>query len=124
MNYLNITQRQFQNVTIFDLEGKIFIGESIVNFRQAIRNLSEENKKRILLNMTKITHIDSSGLGELVGGHLDSQKNGGEFKLLGLSGQVIELMKMTRLLTVFETFEDETDALNSFQIQQATLVTK
>lgn len=124
MNYLTITKRLSQNVTIFDLEGKIFLGESIVDFRRAIRDLPEDGKKKILLNMANITHIDSSGLGELVAGLLDSQKNGGELKLLSLSRQVTELMKMTKLLTVFETFEDETDALNSFQIQQATLVTK
>lgn len=123
MNYLTITQRQSQNVTIFDLEGKIFLGESIVNFRRAIRELPDESKKKILLNMANITHIDSSGLGELVSGYLDSQKNGGELKLLKLTRQVSELMKMTKLLTVFETFEDEVEALDSFQAKHESLVT-
>lgn len=115
MNELVITQRQNQDVTILDLSGKIRIGEDIVYLRKSLRILTTENKKKILLNLAEITHIDSSGLGELVAGYVSLQKIEGTLKLLNLTKRVSELMMITKLLTVFDTFEDEDEAISSFQ---------
>lgn len=115
MNELVISQRQNQDVTILDLSGKIKIGEDIVLLRKSLRILTTENKKKILLNLAEVTHIDSSGLGELVAGYISLQKIEGELKLLNLTKRVSELMMITKLLTVFDAFEDEDEAVKSFQ---------
>ncbi|MEK7725128.1 MAG: STAS domain-containing protein [Acidobacteriota bacterium] len=116
MNKLTIIQRHQQDVTILDLVGNVKMGEDVVNLRQALRILITEGEKKILLNLAGISLIDSSGLGELVAGYISLQKIGGELKLLNLTTRVSELMMITKLLTVFDSFEDEGEAINSFQI--------
>lgn len=115
MNKLTIIQRHHQDVTILDLAGNVKIGEDIVKLRQALRVLITEGEKKILLNLAGISQIDSSGLGELVAGYISLQKSGGELKLLNLTKRVNELMMITKLLTVFDSFEDEQEAIISFQ---------
>jgi anti-sigma B factor antagonist len=115
MSKLDITQRHSANVTILDLSGKIQIGESSINLRTSLRELMREDKKHILLNLSDISHIDSCGLGELVAGFVSAEKNGGELKLLNLTDRVSELMMITKLLTVFEVYENEEEAVSSFQ---------
>lgn len=115
MSDLTIIQRHHHDVTILDLAGKINIGEDIVQFRKTLRVLTAEGEKKILLNLADISQIDSSGLGELVAGYLSLQKSGGELKLLNLTKRVSELMMITKLLTVFDSFENEEEAINSFQ---------
>lgn len=116
MNKLTIIQRHQQDVTILDLVGNVKMGEDVVKLRQALRILITEGEKKILLNLAGISLIDSSGLGELVAGYISLQKIGGELKLLNLTTRVSELMMITKLLTVFDSFEDEGEAINSFQI--------
>lgn len=124
MDNLTITERYNQDVTILDLTGKIRLGESIVNLRTALRVVTEEGKTNILLNLAAVSHIDSSGLGELVAGYTSMQKNGGELKLLHLNYRVREIMLMTKLLTIFDVFEDEEEAVLSFKIHTDTYVKK
>ena len=114
MNNLNITERRNGSVTVLDLEGNIRLGESNVELHNILRFLVEKGETRVLLNLANVTYIDSSGLGELVAGFTTLQKNGGELKLLKLSNRVHELMFITKLLTVFEVFDNETEAVNSF----------
>jgi anti-sigma B factor antagonist len=115
MSKLDITQRLSANVTILDLSGKILIGETSIKFRTSLQQLMRGGEKHILLNLSDISSIDSCGLGELVGGFVSAGKNGGKVKLLNLTARVSEIMMITKLLTVFEVYENEEDAVNSFQ---------
>jgi anti-sigma B factor antagonist len=116
MTNLNITERQNGFISILDLDGKIRLGDGCRELHEALRLLVQKGEKRVLLNMANVAHIDSSGLGELVSGYTTFEKNGGEMKLLNLSDRVHELMTMTKLLTVFEVFEDEMEAITSFAV--------
>ena len=114
MSNLNINDRQVGNVTILDIDGNLRIGEGSSLLQTAIRRLLKEGQNRILLNLAHVTYIDSSGLGELVAGYVAVGKSGGQIKLLHLTRRVNELMTLTKLLTVFEVFENESSALDSF----------
>jgi len=115
MAELNINERQAGDVTVLDMSGKITIGEGSVNLRAAIRRLLEEGKKRILLNLASVSYIDSSGIGELVSSYTAINKEGGQLKLLNLTQKIKDLLTITKLLTVFDVYESEADALNSFK---------
>ena len=115
MNNLNITERRNGNVTILDLAGKITLGDDSIKLRNTLRNAVKEDKKNILLNLAEVKYIDSSALGELVGGYVSLQKNDGDLKLLHLTARISELMMITKLLTVFEVFENEEIAVASFR---------
>src|SRR5215213_1424784 len=115
MNNLNITERRSGSVTVLDLQGNIRLGEGNIELHNILRFLVEKGERRILLNLADVSYIDSSGLGELVAGFATLQKNGGELKILHLTGRVHELMVITKLLTVFDVFDDEQKAIDSFQ---------
>lgn len=115
MAELTIAERQSGDVTILDMDGKITIGEGSVALRSAVRRLLEENKKKILLNLAKVGYIDSSGIGELVSSYTAINKDNGELKLLNLTQKLQDLLTITKLLTVFDVYESETDALASFK---------
>jgi anti-sigma B factor antagonist len=114
MKNLNIVERRNELITILDLEGNIRLGSGSAELRAALRLLVEKGEKEILLNMADVSHIDSSGLGELVSGYTTIHKAGGHLKLLHLSERVHELMTMTKLLTVFDVYDDEIKAVQSF----------
>lgn len=111
---LNISERQAGDITILDLDGKITIGEGSIALRNSIRRLLEEGKKKILLNLADIGYVDSSGIGELVSSFTTVNREGGSLKLLNLQQKVQSLMAITKLLTVFDVYEDEGDALGSY----------
>ena len=115
MAELNISERRVSDITILDLDGKITIGEGSVALRTAIRRLLEEGKKKILLNLAKVGYIDSSGIGELVSSYTAINKEGGELKLLNLTQKLQDLLTITKLLTVFDVYESEEEALASFK---------
>ena len=115
MAELNIDERQAGDVTVLDMSGKITIGEGSVALRTAIRRLLEEGKKRILLNLAQVSYIDSSGIGELVSSYTAINKEGGQLKLLNLTQKLQDLLTITKLLTVFDVYESEADALNSYK---------
>ena len=115
MAELNINERQAGDVTILDMSGKITIGEGSVALRTAIRRLLEEGKKRILLNLAGVSYVDSSGIGELVSSYTAINKEGGQLKLLNLTQKIQDLLTITKLLTVFDTYDSEAEALNSFK---------
>lgn len=115
MSNLNIKERKVGNVTILDIDGNLRIGEGSVVLHKAIRGLLENGQNQILLNLAHVAYIDSSGLGELVAGHVALRKSGGRIKLLHLTQRVRELMMITKLLTVFEGYESESEALDSFK---------
>ena len=115
MAELNINERQAGDVTVLDMSGKITIGEGSVALRTAIRRLLEEGKKRILLNLGGVSYIDSSGIGELVSSYTAINKESGQLKLLNLTQKLRDLLTITKLLTVFDVYESEAEALNSFK---------
>ena len=115
MAELNINERQAGDVTVLDMSGKITIVEGSVALRTAIRRLLEEGKKRILLNLSGVGYIDSSGIGELVSSYTAITNAGGQLKLLNLTQKLQDLLTITKLLTVFDVYESEADALNSFK---------
>lgn len=111
---INISERQAGDVTILDLEGKVTIGEGSVALRNAIRRLLGEGKNKILLNLAGVGYIDSSGIGELVSSFTAVNKEGGTLKLLNLTQKIQDLLAITKLLTVFDVYEDEGSALSSY----------
>ena len=115
MAELNISERQAGDVTILDMDGKVTIGEGSVALRSAIRRLVGEDKKKILLNLSGVGYVDSSGIGELVSSFTAVNKEGGELKLLNLTQKIQDLLAITKLLTVFDTFENESEALGSYK---------
>ena len=114
MAELTISERQAGDVTILDLSGKVTIGEGSVALRNTIRRLLGEGKKGILLNLGQVGYVDSSGIGELVSSFTAVNKESGSLKLLNLTQKIQDLLAITKLLTVFDTFDDESEALASF----------
>jgi|SRR5579872_3725116 len=106
--------RQVGNVAIVDLGGKITLGEGSGMVRAAIKALVDAGHKNILLNLKDVTYLDSAGLGELVGSYATISNKGGQVKLLHAQGKVKDLLAVTKLYTVFVTFDDEAEALRSF----------
>jgi len=115
MAELNIRERQAGDITVLDMDGKITIGEGSVALRTAIRRLLEESKKKIFLNLAGVGYIDSSGIGELVSSYTAIDKAGGQLKLLNLTQKLQDLLAITKLPTVFDVYEAESDALNSYK---------
>ncbi len=114
MAELNISERQAGDVTILDMDGKVTIGEGSVALRTTIRRLLGEGKKKILLNLGSVSYVDSSGIGELVSSFTAVNKEDGTLKLLNLTQKIQDLLAITKLLTVFDVYENEGEALSSF----------
>lgn len=115
MAELDVKERQAGDVTILDLRGEVRIGEGSIALRDAIRNLADTGKKRLLLNLAGVSYIDSSGIGELIANYTTVSRQGGQLKLLKLTDRVQNLLVITKLLTVFDSYDDEAEALKSFQ---------
>ena len=103
------------DVTILDLDGNVTIGDNSGKFRTTIRRLLGDERKNLLLNMVDVRKVDSSGLGEIVSGFSAVDREGGSLKLLNLTHNFLDLISITKLLTVFESFENEDEAINSFR---------
>ncbi len=114
MAELNITERQAGDITILDLSGKVTIGEGSIALRSTIRRLLGEGKSKILLNLGSVGYIDSSGIGELVSSFTAVNKEGGTLKLLKLTQKIQDLLAITKLLTVFDVYDEEETALASY----------
>jgi len=107
---------------ILDLKGRVKVRGTTVELHKAVRCLIDEGKTQILLNLSGVTHIDSSGLGELVSCHISAGNHGGTIKLAHLTENLEELLAVTKLLSVFEVYDDETKALSSFNGQVLKVV--
>jgi anti-sigma B factor antagonist len=115
MAELDVRERQAGDVTILDLNGSVRMGEGAVALRNAIRSLVEQGKKKILLNLGAVKNIDSSGIGELIANYTTISRDGGQLKLLNLTEKIQNLLVITKLLTVFDSYDTEAEALNSFK---------
>ena len=111
---LNISERQANGLTILDLSGDVTFDQGNTVLRSAIRRLLSEGKRNILLNFSNVCFVDSSGLGELVSGLTAINREDGQLKLLNLTQRTKELLEITKLSAIFETFENERDALDSY----------
>ena len=111
---VKLTTRQVGDVTVIDAAGRITLGEGASSFRDTVRELSSKGDKKILLNLSEVSYIDSSGIGEMVSGFTTVTNHGGQLKLLGLSKRVKDLLQITKLYTVFEVIDDEAAAVRSF----------
>ena len=112
---MKIEKRKNGNVTIFDLKGKILFGDGIDELRQSINAAIKENEKQLVLNFAEVPYLDSTGLGEVVRSYTTLKKEGGTVKIANLTNKVKDLMMVTKLITVFETFENENEAVKSFK---------
>jgi anti-sigma B factor antagonist len=111
---LHIDERVVGDVTILDLKGKITLGEGDETLKDKINSLVLQNRRRILLNLAEVPYIDSAGLGAIVRTYTTVTNQGGQLKLVNLTKRITDLLSITKLLTVFETFDSEPDALKSY----------
>lgn len=111
---MKIEKRQKGDVTILDLKGKILIGGGIDELRDEINTLIKEGNTNLLLNFKEVPYLDSTGLGEVVRSYTSLKNAGGAVKIVNLTQKVQDLLSVTKLITVFETFEDEDKAVESF----------
>ncbi len=111
---MTIDTRTVDDVTILDIHGKITIGEGSAEIRNRVRDLLQGSRKKILLNLGDVSYVDSSGIGELVSSFTTVTNQGGQLKLLHLTKKLQELLAITKLLTVFDTFNDEQEAVASY----------
>ena len=112
---LRIAHRKVDGVTIVELNGRLVLGTESASLREEMKRMASQGDTKILVNLAGVNYIDSSGLGTLVSGYTTLVSRAGEMKLLHLTERVHDLMHITKLLTVFEVFEDEAAALRSFQ---------
>ena len=103
------------DVRIIGLSGKITIGAGDVKIRELVNSSLEEGKKKILLDLQAVSAIDSSGIGEMVACYTTVTRNQGQLKLLKLSPKISDILQVTQLITVFDIFDDEQEALGSFR---------
>lgn len=111
---MKATVRQIDDVWVVDLSGKITIGEGDVVLREKVLDLLDGGHAKIVLNLEKVSYMDSAGIGELVACYKRAREKGGTVKLLNPSGKVFDLLQLTKLEEVFETYKDEKGALTSF----------
>ena len=112
---MQIEERVIGGVTILDLKGKMTLGEGDELLKDKINSLIHQGQKKLLLNLEGVPYIDSAGLGEIVRTYTTVSRQGGSLKLVNLTKRITDLLAITKLLTVFETFESEKDAIASYQ---------
>ncbi|HYR87593.1 MAG TPA: STAS domain-containing protein [Terriglobia bacterium] len=110
-----VNPRRLDDVVILDLSGRITIGEGTLILRDRIHKLLKGGDRKFLLNLADVDYIDSSGLGELVSSFTTVRNHDGQLKLLNLTRRVQDLLQITKLLTVFEAFNSEAEALKTMK---------
>jgi anti-sigma B factor antagonist len=111
---LDIQEREREGIFLLDLRGRLVVGEANTQVREALHRVVDAGVKNVILNLAGVDYIDSTGLGTLVICYTTLKKNGGTAKLLNLTRRNLDLLVLTKLTTVFEIFNDEQDAVNSF----------
>ncbi len=110
---MTIEERKLNDITVLDLEGTFVLGGH-AEFKQHVEAAITGGSRRLLINLAKVNYMDSSGLGELISGYTKMQRVSGQMKLFNLSKRLNQLLVITKLITVFETFDSESEALSSF----------
>jgi len=111
---MQIEERSVGDVVVLDLKGKITLGEGDELLKDKVNSLVNQGQKKIVLNLADLPYIDSAGLGEIVRTYTTVSRQGGSLKLLNLTKRITDLLSITKLLTVFETYDSENEAVRSF----------
>jgi anti-sigma B factor antagonist len=111
---LRITDREAGGVTVVEIEGRIVLGEESNSFREHIKGLLAAGKKKIVLNLANVSYIDSAGLGSLVATFSSAKAQGATLKLANLGNKFKEVLQVTKLMTVFDVYDNEAAAVQSF----------
>lgn len=114
---MQITERVVADVTILELDGRLVLNEGDIVLRSRVNRLVEQGRVKIVLDMRNVTRLDSAGIGMLVSKYLTAHRKGGRIKLLHMTIRGDHLMNITKLNTVFETFESEDEAIRSFGLE-------
>ena len=112
---VTIKTKEADGIAIMELSGRLTLGEATGTVREAVRKLIAKGHQKVIVNLKEVSYIDSAGLGEIVGAYTSVKSHRGDMKLVGASGRALDLLQVTRLLTLFEVFDDEAAALRSFQ---------
>jgi anti-sigma B factor antagonist len=111
---MQIDERNVGDVVVLDLKGKVTLGQGDELLKDKVNSLVNQGHRKIILNLADVPYVDSAGLGEIVRTYTTVSKNGGSLKLLNLTKRITDLLAITKLLTVFETFDAESEAVRSF----------
>ena len=111
---MEVKKREKGGATILDLKGRITIGAGEIALRNAVQEAISAGAKKVILNMKDVTTIDSSGVGELVSAYTTSMNRGAQLKLANLPSKVQDILVITQLITVFDVFDSEDEAIASF----------
>ena len=111
---MQIEERAVGDVIVLDMKGRITLGEGDELLRDKVNSLLNQGRRKLVLNLADVPYIDSAGLGEIVRTYTTVSRQGGGLKLLNLTKRITDLLSITKLLTVFETFDSENDAVQSF----------
>ena len=111
---MQITELAIGDLMVLDVKGKITLGEGDELLKDKVNSLVNQGHKKMVLNLADVPYLDSAGLGEVVRAYTTVSRQGGSLKLLGLTKRISDLLSITKLLTVFETFDSESDAVQSF----------
>jgi anti-sigma B factor antagonist len=119
VSFMQIDERAVGDVVVLDVKGKITLGEGDELLKDKVNSLVNQGHKKILVNLADVPYIDSAGLGEIVRTYTTVSRQGGSLKLVNLTKRIQDLLAITKLLTVFETFDSESDAVRSFSTAKA-----
>jgi anti-sigma B factor antagonist len=111
---MEIEERPVGDVMVLDVKGRITLGEGDELLKDKVNSILNQGHRKLVLNLAAVPYIDSAGLGEIVRTYTTVSRQGGSLKLLNLTKRITDLLSITKLLTVFETFESENDAVRSF----------
>ena len=111
---MDIKERVVDGVSVLDLSGKIVLGEGDGQVRERIKDLLSDGQKKILLNLGNVTYVDSAGLGALISSYTTTKREGAQLKLVNLTKRIQDLLAITKLITVFDTYDNEQDAIESY----------
>jgi len=112
---MEIQERVLENVVVVDLNGKLTIGEGDALLREKVDSLIQQGHTNLLLNLGEVPYVDSAGLGEIVRTFTTVKHQGGTLKLINLTKRIKDLLTITKLLTVFDTYDSEAEAVGSFK---------
>jgi anti-sigma B factor antagonist len=112
---LTVKTRKVESIVVMDLAGKLTIGEPVMQLRDVLRVQVAQGESKFIVNLGEVSYVDSSGLGELVSSYTTVRNKGGDVKLLKLTAKIKDLLQMTKLLTVFDVYDDEAKAIASLK---------
>ena len=111
---MDIKERVVEGVSVLDLAGKIVLGEGDMQIKERIKDLLADGQRKMLLNLGNVSYIDSAGLGAMISCYTTAKREGGQLKLVNLTKRVQDLLTITKLITVFDAYDSEKEAIESF----------